>query len=193
MQLSRVFSLIKNVFDNFKMVSPFPAFWWFGIGYIAQKIYPATKLNTDNMSATTVQVGLAFSIILTLMALFLSIFWESKPNESRLLNFLYFSSRQFLELVFAVAGFSAAYFLIQSSYQKVALLGITTLVMAVLVNHFYLHIFNCRDVGTLKYVLYLDQKCKTELPSMSVKVITGLLALVVLTFTVAFLLDWLRT
>ena len=41
--------MFSKVIDNFKLVDPFPVFWWLGIGYIAQYFWPKTLLNSDNM------------------------------------------------------------------------------------------------------------------------------------------------
>lgn len=175
------------------MINPLPAIWWLIIGYLAQLFWPQTPLNSDNMSVASFQVGIALSVLLALIALFIaSIFYEKRPNESKLLHFICSSSKQFSELAMAVFGFSAAYFFHNENSCFALLLIALALLLATAVNHIFLVVFDERDIGTLKFVLSVDEKYKKEWCSTSVKVTSGLVALFVFTFLALFILGRLK-
>jgi len=186
--------MFSKVVNNFKLIDPLPAFWWLGIGYIAQFFWPKTLLNSDNMSVTSFQAGVAISVLLALLSLFIaSIFYENRPNESGFLRFIYSSSKQFAELAMAVFGFSSAYFFHNEDNLFASSLIFLSVLLATALNHIFLVVFNEKDTGTLKFALDLDKKFKKEWCSRSVKVVAGLVALGVFTFLGALILGCLKT
>ena len=141
------------------------------------------------MSVASFQAGVAISVLLALLTLFISsIFFENKPNESRLLKFMYSSSKQFAELAMAVFGFSSAYFIHHEDYIFALSLILLSVLLATAVNHIFLVVFNENEIGTLKIALGLDKKYKKKWCSTSVKVIAGLVALGTFTFLGALIL-----
>ncbi|MBZ5754684.1 hypothetical protein K9B43_03455 [Pseudomonas sp. S5(2021)] len=184
--------IIRKIYSNYKMISPFPAFWWLAIGFVAQLIYPLTKLNIDNTSLTTLQFGVASAAVLAMASMWLSFLWEKKPNESIFLNFLYSSSKQFVDLAMAVAGFSSAYFLLHSVYWLTFILLFGSIVLATSFNHIYLVVFNESEVGTYRWALSLDEKRSKVWNSYGVKVVAGLSALVAMVLLGCVVTGWLK-
>ncbi|MDK2702390.1 hypothetical protein QO226_20930 [Vibrio vulnificus] len=184
--------MFSKIYKNYQMISPLPVFWWLAVGLIAQKIYPLTKLNSDNVSVTTLQFGLVLAFILTMLAMFLSFLWEDKSNDSKFLNFIYSSSRQFADLAMGVAGFSSAYFLLDSVYWLPAVLIISSLVLSTCLNHIYLVVFNKSDVGTYGWISSVDKSKGKVCNPVIVKVFAGLLALGAMTTIIFFVLGWLK-
>ena len=162
------------------------------VGLSAQWIYPSTRLNSDNMSVTTLQFGLVCAFMFAMAALSLSFLFEDKPNESKFLKSLYKTSWWFNELAMGVVGFSAAYFLLSSVIWLAAILLISSLVFAVCVNHIFLVTFNKTDIGTYKLALLLDKKFGTEWNLFGVKVVGGLSALLAMVIVGAVTLHWLK-
>ncbi len=151
--------MFSKAVNNFKLINPLPAFWRLGIGYIAQYFWPETLLNSDNMSVTSFQAGVALSVLLALIALFIaSVFYENRSNESKFLNFMYSSSKQFSELAIAVFGFSSAYFFHNETYLLALSLILLSVLLATAVNHIFLVVFNENETGTLKFILGLRSK-----------------------------------
>lgn len=174
------------------MISPLPIFWWLVVGLVAQYFYPLTKLNSDNVSVTTLQFGLVSAFILSMGAMWLSFLWENKANESKFLNFLFSSSKQFADLAMGVAGFSSAYFILHSVYWLPILLILASIVLATCLNHIYLVVFNDISVGTYKWVLSLDKRKDKEIEPITVKVIAGIFALLSMVLIICFVVGWLK-
>ena len=174
------------------MISPLPFFWWLVIGLIAESVYPLTKLNIDNVSVTSLQFGLVIAFILSMLAMWLSFLFEDKANDSKLLNFIFFSSRQFADLAMGVAGFSAAYFLLHNVFLLPSILFVSSIVLATSLNHIYLVVFNQSNVGTYNWALSLDERNDTKWNSTGVKVISGLLALLSMVLVGCYVIGWLK-
>jgi hypothetical protein len=180
--------MLSTIINNYKMINPLPAIWWFGIGWLAQFFHPYTPINSDNMSVVTFQFGIVLSVFLALSALFIaSIFYGNRTNESKFLKFIYSSSKQFADLAMAVFGFSTAYYVHTSVYDFALLLMTSSLLLATAVNHIFLVVFDERDVGTLKWALNLDRKYNKTRCNTSVKILAGLVALATLSFLAAFI------
>lgn len=184
--------MFRKSYSNYKMISPLPVFWWLAIGLAVQLIYPATKLNADNTSLTTLQFGLTSAAVLALITMWLSFLWEDKSNESNFLNFLYSSSKQFSELAMAAAGFSSAYFILHSVYWLPAVLLAFSIILATSLNHIFLVVFNESEVGTYRWALSLDEKAGKVWSSYGVKVVAGLLALLAMALINCTVIWWLK-
>lgn len=91
----------------------------------------------------------------------------------------------------AVFGFSAAYYIHGSVYDFALLLITSSLLLATVVNHIFLVVFDECEVGTLKWVLNLDRKFNKEWCNTSVKVLASLVSLGTFSFLAAFILGWL--
>ena len=183
---------MKKLYENFKMVSPLPVFWWLIIGLIAQLVYPTTKINSDNISVTTLQFGLTFSFVLSMLAVWFASLIENS-RKSHYLQFFYDSSKQFAELAMGVAGFSSAYFLYHEVVHLPVILIIGSIVLSVCLNHLYLVIFDEKDVGTYKWVLELDRKRGDLKSSKLVKAVAGFFSFLSMVVFCTFALGWLST
>ncbi len=174
------------------MISPKIIISWLVIGLFVQWLYPKTLLNSDNVSVTTLQFGLIGAFITSMAALWLSFLWESKPNESRVLNSLYNLSSQFIGLAMGVAAFSSAHFLCSSIYGLPIFLVISSIALATSSNHLFLVVFNRREIGTYKWVLSLDERKGTTWDTFGIKVVLGLVALCSMVFIGAVTLGYLN-
>ncbi|EHK9068685.1 hypothetical protein ND925_05245 [Vibrio diabolicus] len=173
---------MENKKGHLSLINLTPMLTWFLVGFVAQLVYPLTKLNTDNMSITTIQFGLAFSVILCLLSVSISFLWESKPNDSCVLQFLYSSSKQLFDLCLGVVGFSLAYFVLHKVWDIAAIILIISAFLTLLINHVFLIVFSLKDVGTLKMLganKYSDDSFKIH---KSIIAIISIVALCIMIF-----------
>lgn len=173
------------------MVSPLPTFLWLAIGLFAQWIYPSTKLNVDNVSITTLQFGLVVAFFLSLLCMAISVLYTKKPNDNKLLVFLFNSSKQFADLTMGVAGFSSAYFFFSSVYWLPFCLIIAAVILSTSLNHIFLVVFDKKETGTYKWALKTDEIKKRTIDPMLVNAFAAFLSLSVMLFFGVLIIGWL--